>query len=525
MEPYSSNSFSAPNVNGHEAALAGFNCVFAAGALGGVFILPNRNGILFSIAGVVIIGFVSVATNVMLKPLELPPLAFPFAVSTILLLWPFRLGIFRGIYLYPLAYVGTAEANLRQYWRWVRRLGRSATQLRLPHYGSWTVTQESDSLPTHTGIGKHAFDFMLLDSDLKAASSVASELTDYFGYGMPVLAPAAGTVAALVTHLADNPPQGVETEFPFGNYVSIYHAPGEYSLLAHLQQNSVKVTVGQPVTAGQEIGRVGNSGRSPEPHCHLQLQSEWYPGANSIPSRWSGLLAKRTDGLVYLAERNPKLGDLLSDFFAANPIRLEDYFPFSVLGAEWTYSLKQRVSSHSHVKLQVRPGMYGRFLLDDGDQIWQATRTSAHWQLEDLDETDPDYRGHGKKGLLALFGPALACLPFFFGTNFKWEFGVSGYMLASPIKRLLELHGYGTAYFDGYKLIPDPGGLSLLELNVRIVTESNREFHYHLIFRPGAGLVSATMTRNKSVVAELSLQKYSSRLYSWEKVGIGVVVM
>ena len=90
--------------------------------------------------------------------------------------------------------------------------------------------------------------------------------------------------------------------------------------------------VGQVVRAGQEIARVGNSGRSPEPHLHIQMQNDWYLGAQSIPMKWSGLIAKRGDVNHYIANGLPQQGDLITDFFATNPISLESFFPFSVIG-------------------------------------------------------------------------------------------------------------------------------------------------------------------------------------------------
>jgi murein DD-endopeptidase MepM/ murein hydrolase activator NlpD len=40
-------------------------------------------------------------------------------------------------------------------------------------------------------------------------------------------------------------------------------------LLAHLQHGSVAVATGDPVTVGDPIGRVGNSGNTTEPHLHI----------------------------------------------------------------------------------------------------------------------------------------------------------------------------------------------------------------------------------------------------------------
>ncbi len=497
-----------------ETALTAFNCVFAAGALCGVFVLPNWRGIFFALLGTVLVGVLAVATKIFLAPSDLPPLAFPFAIGILILLFPFRLGILKGIHVYPLANVGTAESNLRQYWRWRRTSGNALTSFRMPHYGQWTLTQSVDGQPTHNGIGKYAWDLMLLDRDKRSASYPCLSLTDYYGYGLPVLAPAAGTVVAFVNYLPDNPPQTVDTENPFGNYVSIYHSKGEYSLLAHLQNGSVKVAIGQHVNAGQEVGRVGNSGRSPEPHLHVQLQSDWYPGAQTLSAKWASLVAKRGNQTHYLAEGELLPGDLITDFVAQFPTKLEDYFPFSIIGGEWNYRLSSGFTTDD-VIVKIRSGLYGRFLLDDGKQVLNAVKTSGHWYLDALDEADPDHTGSGKSGLLSLFGPALAVLPLQFG-NYVWENDVHGFRMASQLKRMLELPGSGRARSDGYKLIPQTDGSKLLRLVLAITTETNQELRYELEFVAGIGLIHAVMFNGKKQEAELFCREYKSRLLQWQ---------
>jgi murein DD-endopeptidase MepM/ murein hydrolase activator NlpD len=56
-----------------------------------------------------------------------------------------------------------------------------------------------------------------------------------------------------------------------GNYVMIRHPWGEYSLSAHLKPGSIKVRVGDQVTARQPIGQLGTTGGSTEPHLHFQI--------------------------------------------------------------------------------------------------------------------------------------------------------------------------------------------------------------------------------------------------------------
>ena len=98
-------------------------------------------------------------------------------------------------------------------------------------------------------------------------------LDDYYCYGLPVVAPASGTVFA-----AHDGEPDVSIGAPrwglagLGNYVGIEVVPEEHLFIGHLQPGSVAVGVGDQVAAGQHLGRVGNSGNSSEPHVHLHLQ-------------------------------------------------------------------------------------------------------------------------------------------------------------------------------------------------------------------------------------------------------------
>jgi murein DD-endopeptidase MepM/ murein hydrolase activator NlpD len=58
---------------------------------------------------------------------------------------------------------------------------------------------------------------------------------------------------------------------PEGNNVIIEHGNSEYSMLAHLNQGTISVKVGDFVKKGQVIGRCGNSGNSTEPHLNFQV--------------------------------------------------------------------------------------------------------------------------------------------------------------------------------------------------------------------------------------------------------------
>ena len=78
------------------------------------------------------------------------------------------------------------------------------------------------------------------------------------GCGTPIYAINDGTVITAEYH------------WSFGNYVEINHNNGYISLYAHM--SSINVSVGQAVSMGQQIGRMGETGESYGCHLHLQVE-------------------------------------------------------------------------------------------------------------------------------------------------------------------------------------------------------------------------------------------------------------
>ena len=95
------------------------------------------------------------------------------------------------------------------------------------------------------------------------------------GDGVPVLAAAAGTVTAIRDGMPDvsirESGAGAVANRECGNGVIIDHADGWTTQYCHMKEGSIRVKVGDRVTAGTPIGEVGLSGATEFPHVHFEV--------------------------------------------------------------------------------------------------------------------------------------------------------------------------------------------------------------------------------------------------------------
>ena len=189
----------------------------------------------------------------------------------------------------------------------------SRVRFRVPLDGPITVGWGGDTPDVNYHVvapdQRWAYD-LLVAVDGSTYRGEGRECSDYSIYDRPVLAPADGTVRAVVDGEPDMPiGQLGGGADPGGNHVVLNVAPGEFLFLCHFKPGSLRVKVGDAVVRGQEIARVGNSGNTSEPHLHIHLQDTPVPGiAEGIPLEFHGY---RTGGR--LVDRGMPRGGFAGD--------------------------------------------------------------------------------------------------------------------------------------------------------------------------------------------------------------------
>lgn len=140
-----------------------------------------------------------------------------------------------------------------------------------------------------TNFMRYSYDFVPINKVGEMFRGTEAENTNYIGYGADLFATGSGMIVAAVDNQPDDrkfdqAKLAADRMVLFGNYIVIDHGNGEFSLYAHLKQNSLTVKTGQRVRQGQVIAKLGASGSANFPHLHYELQSGPNSNAEGLPS-------------------------------------------------------------------------------------------------------------------------------------------------------------------------------------------------------------------------------------------------
>lgn len=265
------------------------NAILAALLVGGLFATPSFLTAALATLAAVIAGWLSLALGRILDVAHLVPFSTPFVLASWLVLYA-AVRNARMASSFNLLVPDFPERSHERAQISCSRVGDPASvSLAPPFMGIWTVSQGFSGLHTHRGLWRHALDFIVVKSG-KSFANKGGRLDDFYCYNLPVLSPAYGQVWRIVNDIPDNTPGTVNVAANWGNCVLIRLYNGKFALVAHLKPGSVTVFPGAGVKPGDIIGHCGNSGRSPQPHIHLHLQTSDESGAPTVPFHMASVL-------------------------------------------------------------------------------------------------------------------------------------------------------------------------------------------------------------------------------------------
>lgn len=180
---------------------------------------------------------------------------------------------------------------------------------------------------------RFAIDWMQLGPDRRLFRGDKKSNADYYDYGAEVLAVANGRVSDLQDGVPENSGSSerssrtVTIDNAVGNYVIIDLGRRRFALYAHLQPGSLRVKVGDKVSTGQVLARLGNSGNSDEPHLHFQLMDSNSPlGSEGIPCEFASFTQV---GIVNGQDSDLEAGQPWPPKNQATPLVHRREFPFN----------------------------------------------------------------------------------------------------------------------------------------------------------------------------------------------------
>jgi urea transporter len=306
----------------------GFNYILTSIALGGFFIIPSRWSYLWLLWLLPLVIVVTISLQKLFVFFQLGVYALPFNVVVLTFLYVLKIREKPGKRLVETAVQHFSPEKNLYYLRnnTDRFFSPDYEPVTLPVLGEWSVSQAYNGEHTHKGEWAHALDLVITGKDGQQFRGEGIHLSDYFCYEKPVVAVADGTVADFTDGIPDNPPGDNNIQRNWGNSIVVKHKEHLFSQVSHLKPGSVRVRKGDPVKRGDILGLCGNSGRSPYPHLHFQMQVTPHIGSKTIPYPVSNYLAGTAGKVILKTHAVPGTGDQLAAI--QNHPLLENAFHF-----------------------------------------------------------------------------------------------------------------------------------------------------------------------------------------------------
>ena len=292
----------------------GANYILVAIAAGGFFTIPSRYSFLWVVLLVPLTSLIILFMTKLGTYIQLPLFSLPFSIVVISFVYFLVLRVKPGKLILTQFQYYSPEINLYTYKSNIDRMtGIQYFPLSLPFWGEWVVSQGYAGKYTHKGEWENAVDFVLVDEMNSTHKNASKSTEDYYCYNKPVIAPGDGIIVEIVDHIDDNEPGKVNAAQNWGNTVIIKHSNDLYTQISHLREGSFRVKKGDYVRQGELIANCGNSGRSPEPHIHFQVQTTPLTGSKTLSYPFGYYLLNTGNGLQLRSFSIPSEGDHISN--------------------------------------------------------------------------------------------------------------------------------------------------------------------------------------------------------------------
>ena len=338
------------NMTELEYSYIGFNYILSSIALGGFFLIPSWRSYLLVMVSAALIALCISALGKLFLGFGLPIYSLPFSLVVMLLLYVLLQRYTSNGLNLVLNQLYSPEKNLYAHYHHLERYKNDTYfHIQLPFFGEWFVSQAHNGKITHQDDYRFAFDFVIVDETQKTFQNSGEDVSDFFCYNLPVLSPAAGYVVNILDGVEDNKVGGVNLGENWGNAIVIKHADFLYSKITHLKNASFKVKIGDYVKKGDLLASCGNSGRSPEPHIHFQMQSTPYIGAKTLKYPIAYYVSKLNGDFTFHSFDYPEEGERI---FKVSPNSLVSKAFYFVPGMTMEFEVEGEVEK-KHVKWEV----------------------------------------------------------------------------------------------------------------------------------------------------------------------------
>ncbi len=320
--PYLFYSIFNANVNDLNYHLLGSNFIFLAIAIGSFYLIPNTYSYLSVVLLIPVLILLLIFFAKILAVFQLKPYTFSFNFLCIAFLVSLNQRWFsKYLHFVPFQYF-SPEKTIYKYLNSIKRFKyEHLSKIALPFWGEWMVSQGYQGKITHIGAWSDALDFVVLDTQLKTYREPGISKEDFYAYNKPVTAPLDGYVYEIINNVDDNNISDINTEKNWGNTIIMNHLNGLFSQISHIKKDSFKVAVGDYINKGIQIGNCGNSGRSPEPHIHFQMQTSAVVGAKTIGYPISYFMERNEKEVELKISSVPKEGTFISNVQISNIIK------------------------------------------------------------------------------------------------------------------------------------------------------------------------------------------------------------